>query len=290
MISASVGQGGQNRESDVAIIRNLLVRHRQWALIDVRQKRGVDAEFIAAIRNFQTGACALATGDGRVDPNGFTYRRLSLRNIPRPGHRVLQASCWNPGPDLTLADYRRAATALNCETAAIQAVAEVETRRAPHDEQGRPTILYERHKFRLFTNGAYNATHPDLSGPQGNYGRFSAQYSKLKRAAVLNEEAALKSCSWGAFQIMGFNHTAAGYATAAALVNAMIGSQAAQLNAFVSFIRADANLLSAIRARNWARFARGYNGPDYEANDYDTKMATAYARFAAQNAPRSNEN
>ena len=144
--------------------------------------------------------------------------------------------------------------------------------------------MFERHKFRAFTNGAYNTTHPDLSNSQGGYGRFSAQYPKLKRAAMLNEEAALKSASWGMFQIMGFNYKAAGYNSVGTYVKAMIGSQANQLGAFVSFINANATLKKAIQDKNWAVFARGYNGPDYATNSYDTKMATAYAEFAAEEA------
>ena len=142
-----------------------------------------------------------------------------------------------------------------------------------------PTILFERHKFRGFTNGAYNTTHSDLSGPQGGYGTFSVQYAKLRRAAILNEEAALKSTSWGAFQIMGFNHVDAGYATVGAFVDAMIGSQSNQLKAFVSFVGANNSMKKAIIAKDWATFARLYNGPDYAKNNYDTKMKNEYDRL-----------
>jgi hypothetical protein len=278
-IKNSVGKGGKNDPADMEIVRSHLVRHRQWIDTDLRSVTLTEAILASAISKFQEGACALAKQDGRVDPNGFTMKRLAMTLIPRPRHKVFMSMCWNPGAPLTDADYRTAATTLGCEKEAIQAVAIVETRRAANDEVGRPTILFERHKFRGFTNGAYNTTHSDLSGPQGGYGTFSVQYAKLRRAAILNEEAALKSTSWGAFQIMGFNHVDAGYATVGAFVDAMIGSQSNQLKAFVSFVGANNSMKKAIIAKDWATFARLYNGPDYAKNNYDTKMKNEYDRL-----------
>ncbi len=40
------------------------------------------------------------------------------------------------------------------------------------------------------------------------------------------------------------------------------------------------NLDDALRAKDWAKFARGYNGPGYKKNSCDTKMAKADARWA----------
>ncbi len=47
----------------------------------------------------------------------------------------------------------------------------------------------------------------------------------------------------------------------------------------VRYIR-KAGLDGAIRAHDWARFARGYNGPAYKKYRYDTKIAAAYRRFS----------
>lgn len=278
-IKNSVGKGGKNDPADVEIVRAHLVRHRNWLDTDLRSTTLTEAVLGSAIEKFQKGACAMAKQDGRVDPNGFTMQRLAMTLIPRPRHKIFMSQCWVTGPALTEADFRAAATALGCETEAIQAVAIVETKRAAHDEMGRPTILFERHKFRDATNRAYNTTHSDLSGPQGGYGTFSAQYGKLYRAATLNEDAALRSASWGAFQIMGFNYATAGYGTVAAYVDAMIGSQANQLKAFVAHVRAESGLRNAIIKKDWATFARLYNGKDYAINNYDTKMKNEYDRL-----------
>ncbi len=64
-----------------------------------------------------------------------------------------------------------------------------------------------------------------------------------------------------------------------AFVDAMIGSQSNQLKAFVSFVGANNSMKKAIIAKDWATFARLYNGPDYAKNNYDTKMKNEYDRL-----------
>src|SRR5690606_7984441 len=44
-------------------------------------------------------------------------------------------------------------------------------------------------------------------------------------------------------------------------------------------------LLQPLRRKDWARFARLYNGPGYAQNRYDEKLAQAYARHAGDAAP-----
>lgn len=286
-ISSTVGQGGSNAADDVQIIRDLLRRHRTWlgSARDLPAEGPVDTTLITAISAFQTGACAYRTADGRVDPNGFTMRRLNLPHIPAPRHPVFLNCYARDGDTISDAAYAAAATTLGCEVAAIRAIAEVESPRGAWLDDGRPAILYERHYFRNRTNSAYNMTHPDLSGAYGGaYGTYNQQYEKLFRAAVLNEQAALESASWGRFQIMGANYTQTGHADVAAFVTDMNTSIARQLEVFVAFIQGDTTLSAAIVAKDWARFARRYNGPAYRDNQYDTRMAAAYRRYAATEA------
>ena len=73
-------------------------------------------------------------------------------------------------------------------------------------------LLFERHKFSQHTRRQFDRSHPDISGPRGGYGAAGAhQHARMERAAALGRAAALKSASWGAFQIMGFNYSYAGY-------------------------------------------------------------------------------
>jgi hypothetical protein len=191
---------------------------------------------------------------------------------------------------LTDEDFARAAKALNVEEAAIRAVAEVEAAGQGFIADGRPSILYEAHVFHAETKGTYaNAKDRrgvSLSSPKWDRslygGTGAAQHARYEDARKLDPDAANKACSWGTFQILGQNYKACGFDDSQAFVDAMwTGGAAAHLDAFVAFIKAN-NLDGPLRAKNWAAFARGYNGPSYAVNKYDTKMASAYARWKAK--------
>jgi peptidoglycan hydrolase-like protein with peptidoglycan-binding domain len=40
-----------------------------------------------------------------------------------------------------------------------------------------------------------------------------------------------------------------------------------------------------LRSHDWVRFARGYNGPNYEINNYDVRLAATYKMMNAGGAP-----
>jgi hypothetical protein len=178
-------------------------------------------------------------------------------------------------------DYLRAAKTLRCDVAAVRAVCEVEAPMGGFLPNGQVTILFERHKFSQFTDGRFDDEYPDISNPTaGGYGPAGQhQHDRLARAVALDREAALKSASWGKFQIMGFNHAAAGFPVLQDFINAMHDSESAHLEAFVNFILSQ-KLDDEMRERRWADFARKYNGPAYRANHYDTKLATAFKKFS----------
>lgn len=188
-------------------------------------------------------------------------------------------------PKLTLQDFERASRKLRCSVPAIRAVADVESAGDGFYADGFPKILFERHLFRRFTQGRYNQSHPHLSGAQGGYGKAGQnQRNKFNEAFALNPTAAMKSCSWGKFQILGSNHKICGFDTVDEFVDAMKESEGRQLDAFVGFVQTN-NLDDALRNLDWAAFAKGYNGPAYKKNKYDTKMANAYARFLKSPMP-----
>ena len=183
-------------------------------------------------------------------------------------------------PPLTEADYQQAAQKLGCEVAAVKAVAEVES--GPHGAflpSGDPVILFERHKFHQFTGGKYDQTNPGISNrTPGGYGPVSQQHARLQEAAALDPDAALMSCSWGRFQVMGFHWQDLGYPSLKDFVDGMYVSEANHLDAFVRYV--DKNgLAQHLKNRNWAAFALGYNGKDYKINKYDDKLAAAYKKY-----------
>lgn len=179
--------------------------------------------------------------------------------------------------------FQAAADALKCDINFIKAVAKVEAGpQGAFQDDGAPVILFERHKFRKHTGGKFDKSHPDLSNPKwGGYGRYSEQHAKLQRAAALDRDAALKSASWGLFQILGENYEQAGHATLQSFINAMYRSVDDHLAALVSFIQADARLVKAAREKDFTTFSRIYNGRDFEKTQHHTKMAAAFREFSA---------
>jgi hypothetical protein len=182
---------------------------------------------------------------------------------------------------LRRADFEEVAARLNCEWEAVAAVAEVES--GPlggFADDGRPVILFERHLFSRKTNSQYDASHPNISNrTPGGYPRSQAdRWAQLAEAFALDPEAALQSASYGRFQVLGQNFGNLGMANAHEYVAKLAKSEKDQLEAFEGFVRAN-GLVDELQRKDWAGFASRYNGPAYAQNQYDTKMAQAYARL-----------
>ena len=190
------------------------------------------------------------------------------------------------GPQIGLseADFQSAADQLGVDVATVKAIAEVESAGAGFLPSGDPSILFEAHIFGDRTGDVYNQSHPNISSASWDRSLYGAsgqhQHDRLAQAMALDETAALESASWGQFQIMGFNHEAAGYDNVQDFVAAMRESESNQLDAFVSFVDSHPGMVTALQNKDWASFARQYNGPGYAQNNYDTKIANAYARHS----------
>lgn len=165
-------------------------------------------------------------------------------------------------PTLTLADYQRAARILDCHVAAVMAVAQVESS----------------------GNGFYsNDTLKARFEPTWFTRLAKKTASTYAEAYKLDPTNAMKATSWGKFQIMGFNHKEAGYATVQAMVTAFSQSEANQLSGFIKFIQYK-KLEDELRTLNWKGFAYIYNGEDYAVLGYHLKMADAYTKLIANPA------
>lgn len=192
---------------------------------------------------------------------------------------------------LSQIDLVDAADRLNVELAAVMAINEVESRgKGFHfggPRNGQPIILFERHimRRRLIHLGVDPVQHqksrPDLVNdrPGGYIGGYR-EHDRLDMASKINRKAAVESASWGIFQIMGFHWKHLGYESSRDYVAAMSINEANQLDAFVRFVEKDKGMHAALRRHDWADFASRYNGPNYAANDYDTKLAAAYRRHS----------
>lgn len=187
-------------------------------------------------------------------------------------HRLLQES-----------DFSRAASILGVEVATIKAVASVESRGNGFLPNGLPKILFEGHWFSKFTNHTFDTTNPTLSYKKWTKKYYKGgveEYTRYNVAKALNSDAALKSTSWGKFQIMGFNYSKCGYTSVITFVNDMHKSEGYQLSAFVKFLKST-SLDTHLKSKNWAAFAKGYNGSKYAENKYDIRLRQAYNAFSA---------
>lgn len=186
-----------------------------------------------------------------------------------------------PATPLTDDDIEGAAAQLGCQVAAVRAVIEVESRGGFLPDK-RPKILFERHYFHRLTGGQFSTSHPDISNPVwGGYGAGgAAQYDRLHKAITLNRDAALRSASWGSFQIMGDHFKNLGFGTAEEFVASMVSGAKGHLSAFVKFVKKN-GLDDELVRKDWAGFARGYNGPRYKENKYDDKLAAAFIFYSA---------
>ena len=181
------------------------------------------------------------------------------------------------GPATRFTDeaIEQAAKSIGCPVAAVRAVIDVESRGGFFTD-GRPKILFERHYFCRLTKSKFNQSNPDISATKwGGYKGGPAEYDRLGRAIKLDRDAALRSASWGAFQIMGDNYKMCGFSDVEDFVKAMVAGEPEQLDAFVQFVK-KSGLADELGRLDWAGFARGYNGPAYKTNHYDVKLDAAY--------------
>lgn len=192
-------------------------------------------------------------------------------------------------PDQLIHAIRANAARLKIETAALLGVSEVESGLvffAAVEGKNEPLIRFEGHYFdrRLKGKAREEARRLGLAHPTAgkvkNPKSQAARYAMLTRAFEIDAAAAIESCSWGFGQVMGAHWRLLGYGSAAELMNRARSGVDGQLELMIRYIEKN-GLVGALQRRDWAAFARGYNGPAYRQNKYDTKLAAAYARHAA---------
>lgn len=192
---------------------------------------------------------------------------------------------------LTDQDYRDAANLLGVDVATIKAVTEVESSGSGFLPSGRPKILFEGHVFwrELRKVGIKPEMYPNPSilyprWTKKHYKGGEAEWDRLERAQKIHDAAALKSASWGLFQIMGFNYALCGFEDVYGFVAAMKLNEGKHLKAFCKYVQT-VHLDVALLNHLWTLFAKGYNGPGYAKNKYDQKLKKAYEKYASTMLP-----
>lgn len=222
----------------------------------------------------------IPVGDVAGTPVPRQYDRVGGQHFP-----TINMDFQGEGLPLTSSGFDAAAGELGVGLAELWAVIRVETRGWGFFADRRPQILYERHVFSRLTNGTFRADAPNISNPKpGGYLGGGKEYDRLSLAIALDREAALASTSWGIGQVMGFNAESLGYDNVEQMVQEMTISEDRQLEAMARFILGE-DLHLALRMRDWTRFARGYNGPQFAKNQYDEKLRYAYDDLIANGLP-----
>lgn len=178
---------------------------------------------------------------------------------------------------------------IGCEPAAIKAVDMVESGGAGFLPTGEPTILFEPHIFwkQLKKVGIDPNGYTTLDHKYANvlypvwgtkpYGKPSEQHARLQLACTINKAAALQSASWGRYQIMGFNWKECGCANLQEFINKVCKDEDSHLDLFVHYILS-VGLEDELIHKDFDGFARGYNGPQWQKNDYGNKLRANYQK------------
>lgn len=185
---------------------------------------------------------------------------------------------------LTDDDFRKVASELNVEVAAIKAVVRIEAgvKMEGFWAPGVPVINFDRSMYnqsRPPRNVKAPASEKVPAGIKSAYGR--KEWSQLVAARKVNLDKANMGTFWGMFQIGGFNYKQCGCKTVQEFVDRMSYSEFEQLELFANFIR-NSGMLPALQQKNWSAFARKYNGASYARRGYHTRMAAEYKKFKAQ--------
>ncbi|MDR2309690.1 MAG: N-acetylmuramidase family protein [Brucellaceae bacterium] len=175
----------------------------------------------------------------------------------------------------------------NLDPAALAAIAQTEsggittTRINGRDE---PLIRFEGHYFdkRLSPADQTQARALKLSSPKAgairNPATQAARWKLLQQATQINRDAAYESTSWGIGQVMGANWHWLGYASVSDMVDTVCSSVQQQIELMSRFL-IYSNLRDALNNHEWQKIAYNYNGPLYAKNQYDRKIAQAYALY-----------
>ncbi len=226
-----------------------------------------------------------------------TVIKSVLENIIEPGDSLLNANRLvkeepedEPDVDsdsrytkLTEADFKLVAEELGVELAAIKAVVLIEAgvQMKGFWAPGVPVVNFDKTMYNRF-----RAKAPSSAGakgetvPKGLSGYGLKEWTQLINARKVNADAANMGTFWGMFQIGGFNYKRCGCDTVDEFVRRMAESELSQLELFATFI-IKGDMLDDLKKKNWAGFARKYNGASYAKRGYHTKMADAYKKFKA---------
>ena len=193
---------------------------------------------------------------------------------------------------LTEHDYDEVAAELGIEVAVMKAIVEIEAGKEHKGfvEPGKPIVNFDLSMFRKFAGqhgiklAGHRKLHPEVfAKPNASrYGSYQkAQHARLSGASEIDRKTAVYATFWGLFQIGGFNWHLCGTVDYEEFVTRMSTSEREQLELFAALIK-QCGYVKHLKNKNWAAFARGYNGKGYARRGYHKRMTAAYSRYKKQ--------
>ena len=196
-----------------------------------------------------------------------------------------------PNPDITEEDYEMFGNLLGVEPACLKAVVKVETgNKGGFEKNGKPQILFEGHVFwrELVKLGLDPETlkegNEDIlyrTWDKSKYKGGEKEWDRFEKAAKINRGAAIKSASWGMFQVMGLNYVLCGCGRIEEFEEKMCKDKFSQFVLGMEFLK-QSKLIKPLKNHDWIGFAEGYNGPGYAKNSYHLKLKSAFLTFSTQ--------
>lgn len=241
------------------------------------EKNEYTAEVEEKVREYQRAAGV--KDDGIVGPKTWWPLLIDYRLIT------------NPFPSVCDSDYSMFSDILSVSIPALKAVIEVETAgRGGFISPGKPQILFEAHIFYQELKKEKKdpdklmKEYPNLISRRWNKSLYLGglkEWDRLEEAKKISPDAALKSTSWGMFQVMGFNYQKCGCSGVYEFCDKMMTSEFQQFILGLEFMRSG-NLIQYLQKRDWAGFALRYNGPGYKENNYDVKLEKAFKKYSGK--------
>lgn len=207
---------------------------------------------------------------------------------PRMRAAVLEELTKGPDHAITAHDIAEAAKRLGGTPAQAWAVYHAESSGNAFIG-GRPTILFEPHRFSRSTGHRYDKSHPHISSRAWNKklypGSQTGRWTQLLDAVALDVDAGFMSASYGGFQILGENYAVCDAADPWSFAWRQAQTEGDQLEAFVHFVEGR-GLVKAFRQissdpETCRPFSKGFNGTAYALNNHHVHIAAAHRRAAA---------
>ena len=246
-------------------------------------KRGSRGEEVKSFQGFliRLGFLSRGSDDGISGPNTIKSIKAYQRACGLPddgvaGRMTMKCAAddgWVFEGSPTSAQVE-AANALGIPVEVVQTIESVES-------GGRPSaIRFEPHLF-LRQRPSLSLDIPFTKGPRGfSVTRSETDQSAFEHAFELDPDAAVKSTSWGLYQVLG-SHLIKAYGSAQHGVDSFYADPLdASYKLLVSWFKGNRPALAAAREKNWVELARRYNGPGNVAK-YSVALAREYEKVTS---------